>query len=68
MIRYVKVEGLVEKQPVAVRTSFETGRPEYCFGCSLWKQSIRRAWADYQRSQVPENGPVAPCVPSSLDG
>jgi hypothetical protein len=56
MIRYVKVEGLVGKRPVAIRTSVETGRPEYCFGYSVWRQSIRLAWADYQRSQFPENG------------
>ena len=55
MIEYVKVEGLVGKRPVALRT-VETGRPEYYFGCSLRRQSIKRAWADYQRSQVPEDG------------
>jgi len=34
MIKYVRVEGLVGKRPVALRT-VETGRPEYYFGCSL---------------------------------
>jgi hypothetical protein len=66
MITYVKVEGLIGKRPVAVRTNVETGRPEYCFGCDLWRPSIRRAWADYQRSQESRKIDVAPGVPSSL--
>lgn len=53
MITYVKVDSLVGIRPVAVRTSVETDKTEYCFGRNLWRQSVRRARADYERSQEP---------------
>jgi len=51
MIRYVKVDKLNGRQPVSVRINAETTKPEYCFGSNVWRNSIQRAWADFQEAQ-----------------
>ena len=51
MISYVKVDKCPDRRPVSVRSNIETNKPEYCFGLSVWRKSIRRAWADFQEAQ-----------------
>ena len=51
MITYVRVEKGQPKRPVIARPNPMTGRMEYCFGLSLWRTSVKRAWKDFQEGQ-----------------
>ena len=59
MIRYVRVDKRTGRRPVSVRSNIETNKPEYCFGLSVWRKSIHRAWADFQEAQRSKSSEIS---------